>query len=149
MFTVLISGYGDIGRRVARRWRAVGEKVYGLRRTEGPDSYAEIIQVDLDMLENSPVDQAGHKCALPAVNIVYHFAAPPSQGVTDPRLQNLLRRLELDLGRQPEAFPTKLVLLSTSAVYGDCAGEWVDEQAVPKPLSDRGKRRWDAEQTAI
>ncbi len=36
--------------------------------------------------------------------------------------------------------------LSTTGVYGDRAGAWVDEDTVPSPMSDRGRRRVQAEQ---
>ncbi len=35
--------------------------------------------------------------------------------------------------------------LSTTGVYGDTGGAWVDESAVPAPTSERGKRRLAAE----
>ena len=41
--------------------------------------------------------------------------------------------------------PRRFVYLSTSGVYGDCAGEWIDERRAPNPGTDRAKRRLDAE----
>ena len=41
--------------------------------------------------------------------------------------------------------PRRLVYLSTSGVYGDCAGEWIDERRAPAPGTARAKRRLDAE----
>lgn len=35
--------------------------------------------------------------------------------------------------------------LSTVGVYGDHGGAWIDEDAPPRPVSERGKRRVDAE----
>lgn len=135
MFTVLISGYGDIGRRVARRWRQHGAEVIGLRRTPGSDPDATIIPVDMD--------EADAEWQLPYADIVYHFAAPPSQGETDPRLEKVLNQLAA-----APAMPQKLILISTSAVYGDCAGAWVSEDSPVQPQSARGKRRWHAERIA-
>ena len=42
--------------------------------------------------------------------------------------------------------PRRLVYLSTSGVYGDCGGDWVDESRPLAPQSDRARRRVDAEQ---
>lgn len=39
-----------------------------------------------------------------------------------------------------------LVYISTSGVYGDCGGDWVTEERPAQPLTDRAKRRLDAEQ---
>jgi nucleoside-diphosphate-sugar epimerase len=41
--------------------------------------------------------------------------------------------------------PRRFVYLSTSGVYGDCAGEWVDEDRAPRPGTERAIRRLDAE----
>jgi len=38
-----------------------------------------------------------------------------------------------------------IVYLSTVGVYGDCGGAWIDENAVPKPGSARGRERLAAE----
>ncbi len=43
--------------------------------------------------------------------------------------------------------PKRLVYMSTTGVYGDCEGAWVDETRPPCPSVDRARRRWDAEQT--
>ena len=36
--------------------------------------------------------------------------------------------------------------MSTTGVYGDRSGDWVDEATPPGPSSDRGRRRVEAEQ---
>jgi nucleoside-diphosphate-sugar epimerase len=41
--------------------------------------------------------------------------------------------------------PQRFVYLSTSGVYGDCAGEAVDETRAPRPQTERACRRLDAE----
>ncbi len=38
-----------------------------------------------------------------------------------------------------------IVYLSTVGVYGDHGGEWVDEETPPRPLSQRGRARLEAE----
>src|SRR5487761_2475335 len=43
----------------------------------------------------------------------------------------------------------RLVYISTSAVYGDCGGAWVDEDRPLAPQSPRGARRADAERTLL
>jgi nucleoside-diphosphate-sugar epimerase len=42
-----------------------------------------------------------------------------------------------------------VVYLSTSGVYGDCGGAWVDETGPVRPQSDRAGRRADAEQVLV
>ena len=137
MINICISGLGDIGERVASCWLAKGAKVYGIRRTDLPatveiEPAVEVINADLDdpkTLVNLPLQDA----------ILYHFAPPPSQGDTDPRFRALLE------STAQNGIPAKVVLLSTTAVYGDCQGEWITEAAPVNPQTDRGQRRLDAE----
>ncbi|MFP4696924.1 NAD-dependent epimerase/dehydratase family protein, partial [Thiohalospira sp.] len=70
---------------------------------------------------------------------LYWFAPPPPRGRRDPRLRDYLA------GIPAGAEPARVVLISTSAVYGDRGGEWIDEEAPLRPSSDRGHRRLDAE----
>ncbi|MFL9881825.1 sugar nucleotide-binding protein [Paraburkholderia agricolaris] len=44
----------------------------------------------------------------------------------------------------PQA-PVKLVYASTTGVYGDCGGAWIDETRAPQPANARAKRRVSAE----
>ena len=77
-----------------------------------------------------------------AVATVFYLAPPPSEGETDPLIRQFLACIPTD------ALPEKLVLLSTTAVYGDCQGEWIDETYPVNPQTARGRRRLDAEQAA-
>jgi nucleoside-diphosphate-sugar epimerase len=67
------------------------------------------------------------------------LAPPASEGWTDPRLRDVLRAL------RRRSLPVQLVYGSTSGVYGDCAGAWVDETRATKPATARAQRRVDAE----
>ena len=42
--------------------------------------------------------------------------------------------------------PRRIVYISTSAVYGDCHGNWITEEQPVQPTTERGLRRLDAEQ---
>jgi nucleoside-diphosphate-sugar epimerase len=61
------------------------------------------------------------------------------QGNTDPRTLALTRLL------MRRSAPLSVVYGSTSGVYGDCAGEWVDESRAVNPTTLRAQRRVDAE----
>jgi len=145
MNTFLISGCGDIGIRVARCLRQqVGEDImiYGLvRRKEvvhalNAESVIPVI-ADLDKPESLDL--------IPTSNAtIFHLAPPPNdtQGenkTRDPRFRALLKSCETN------GLPKKIILLSTTAVYGDCDGNWIDESAEVNPQTDRGRRRLDAE----
>jgi len=70
---------------------------------------------------------------------VLHFAPPPNTGAGDPRTRNLLAALSRS------TLPRRLIYISTSGVYGDCAGAWVSETSPLKATSPRSLRRVDAE----
>jgi nucleoside-diphosphate-sugar epimerase len=72
--------------------------------------------------------------------VIYYLVPPPAHGLTDPRLHHFLSALA------SSAYPARVVLLSTSGVYGDCDGAWVNEDRQPQPQADRARRRFDAEQ---
>lgn len=69
---------------------------------------------------------------------IYYLAPPSNSDLCDHRIDHFLTHCST-------AAPNKIVYISTSGVYGDCAGAWVDESQPLKPLSDRAKRRVYAE----
>ena len=71
---------------------------------------------------------------------VIHLAPPNQEGLNDLRTRNLLRTLSQG------GLTKTLIYVSTSGVYGDCKGDFVDETRVVAPTSPRGQRRHDAEQ---
>lgn len=70
---------------------------------------------------------------------VLYLAPPPSDGRRDPRTRALLQALARR-GR-----PVALVYGSTTGVYGDCQGAWVDENRPLAARTVRAQRRVDAE----
>ena len=70
---------------------------------------------------------------------VYYLAPPSSIDNCDYRIDRFLALCKANL-------PNKIVYISTSGVYGDCGGDWVDETHPLAPKSERAKRRVYAEQ---
>ncbi len=138
MERLLIIGCGDIARRalpeLQRRYR-----VAALLRSSDralADSGVELIQGDLD--------DAGSLATLAGrAERIAHLAPPADRGPIDLRTRDLLAALAPP-GRGA-MLPRRFVYLSTSGVYGDCAGEWVEETRAPNPQTDRARRRLDAE----
>ena len=127
---VLLLGCGYVATRVAGL-PGIGNTRVTARRE---DRLAELVEQGMDAcfvdLDASPValpDVAG-------VSILYSVPPPP-QGQQDTRMQAFL--LALEAAGKPE----RIVLISTTGVYGNCHGE----QPV-KPQVDRARRRVDAEQ---
>jgi len=71
---------------------------------------------------------------------IVHMAPPPAAGDRDSRTTHLLQALG-----SRRSLPRGFVYMSTSGVYGDCAGELVPETRPLRPQSDRALRRADAE----
>lgn len=133
---MLIIGCGDIARRTIRLLRK-NYHLYALIRNgmqrDGLRTQGVLpIMGDLD-----------HRKSLSRISgladIVLHLAPPPNSGVKDVRTRHLLAALSK--GRLPRQF----IYISTSGVYGDCAGAWVSETHMVNPQSARAQRRVDAE----
>lgn len=138
MERLLIIGCGDIARRALPELRS-RYRVTALVRSREPAlaaSGVELIEGDLDRPE-SLVPLAGR------AERVAHLAPPAGDGSVDVRTRNLIAALA-PRGRGA-MLPQRFLYLSTSGVYGDCAGEWVDEGRPPRPGTDRARRRLDAE----
>ena len=134
MSRILIVGGGYSGVRIASLH--AGDDVWSSHRpgaAAGTDRGTARLELDLD-------DDATSQ-ALPEVDRVYYTVPPASDDATDAD-HRMARFLSL-LGGAPE-----LVYFSTTGVYGDCQGEWVDETAEPRPGNDRSCRRLAAEQMA-
>lgn len=134
---VLIVGCGDIGHRVAALEIAAGHSVVGLAR--GAAREAEFQRSGICPIRGD-LDQPDSLQALPRADVLYYLAPPPGTGTGDPRLANCLDALA-----RRSAWPRRWVYISTSGVYGDCAGAWVDEDWPLAAKADRAKRRVAAE----
>jgi nucleoside-diphosphate-sugar epimerase len=135
MNTVLIAGFGDIARRAAAQLRAHFRVLALVRPERLEDERTPGVDVEAADLDD-PKTLA--KLAGRATHVL-HCAPPPAFGTRDPRTANLLAALAPPAGLQ------RIVYISTSGVYGDCAGAWVDERRAVAPGTDRARRRVDAE----
>lgn len=135
---MLIVGCGDVGLRLA----ALGARCRVLALTSSPARVPELRGRGITPLVGN-LDHAASLARLAGLATrVVHLAPPPTEGWTDPRLRALLRALRL------RAAPRQLVYASTSGVYGDCAGAWVDETRSSRASTPRAHRRVDAEAQA-
>ena len=135
MNRLLIVGCGDIALRALPRL-ARKYQVSGLVRAAGQaDRIAALGAVplsgDLD-------DPATLRVLAGGSDLVLHLAPPGEGGERDQRTANLIAALS------PRP-PGRLVYISTSGVYGDCGGAWVDEDRPLAAQTVRGARRVDAE----
>ena len=152
---VLVVGCGDVGLRTAA---PLARRVRVLALTSSPERIPLLRAAGLTPLWGQ-LDRPETLSRLAGLAPrVLHLAPPPAAAAdfaqgpvespdrrrvahTDPRTVALLRAL-CRRGHRLHA----LVYGSTSGVYGDCAGAWVDETRAPAPATARAHRRWHAEQ---
>ena len=134
--TVLIVGCGDVGLRVLKLLRG---RCRVLALTSTPDRVAGLRAAGAVPLVGNLDEPAtlGRLAAL--ADAVFHLAPPPSHGATDRRTAALLSALARG-GRV-----RRLVYASTTGVYGDAGGAWLDETSPLRAATDRARRRVDAE----
>ena len=130
MTTLLCLGYGYCAERLIALHGASFDRRIGTRRNAGEAANVELIPSD-----GTPTPALLE--AIAAANVILTSAAPGESG--DPFLG--------PLGEALNASPKKgaLVYLSTIGVYGDSAGEWIDETAPLATSAPRGIRRIEAE----
>jgi nucleoside-diphosphate-sugar epimerase len=139
MNRLLIVGCGDIALRalpqLARNYKVVGL----VRATAQAERIAALGAIPLTGDLDNPATLA---VLAGAADLVLHLAPPGESGDRDQRTVNLIAALSM---RPPE----RLVYISTSGVYGDCAGAWVDEDRPLAPQTVRTLRRVDAERALL
>ena len=129
-------GFGDVGARVAGLLRSSG-RVMALTRSANKLAALQS-QGITPLLGDLDTPDTLRRLAGIATHVV-HMAPPPLEGHTDPRTRALVLALRL------RSLPSVLVYGSTTGVYGDCAGEWIDETRRLQPLSARAQRRVNAQ----
>ncbi|MEY4729037.1 MAG: hypothetical protein RL020_195 [Pseudomonadota bacterium] len=72
---------------------------------------------------------------------ILHTAPPPNTNLRDTRTRHLICALNKSI-----ILPQRVVYISTTGVYGDCAGANIDETRPVNPQTPRAQRRVDAEQ---
>lgn len=131
---LLIVGCGDVGMRLLpllnTRFRVFALTSQAQRCAELRAAGAIPVLADLD-------DRRTLAPLAGLSRLIIHLAPPPPQGELDQRTRNLAAIL-------PEG--ARLVYVSTSGVYGNCEGAWVDETRPTRPRNARAVRRVDAEQ---
>ena len=139
---VLIIGCGDVGQRAARVL-GTSPRVRVFALTSSPERMPALrAQGIMPLRGNLDEPQSLRRLAGLATRVL-HLAPPPSGEMVDWRLDPRTRALTRALVQR--SLPSAFVYGSTSGVYGDCQGRWVDEATPARPLTPRAWRRVDAE----
>ncbi|HEY4235505.1 MAG TPA: NAD-dependent epimerase/dehydratase family protein [Lacipirellulaceae bacterium] len=138
--TKLIFGCGYLGERVAQRWQEAGHKVVVVTRSrERAEGFArrgyETIVADItlpDTLINLPLAET--------VLFAIGFDRTVGQSIETvyaSGLRNVLAALPSQTGR--------VIYISTTGVYRDTEGDWIDEETPPDPQREGGRASLSAE----
>ena len=159
MLRILIVGAGDVARRLTPFDSPVGvsqrAQWFGLARsaaTADEQRSARILPIMGDLDQRASLKRAGAMAR--SANSVLYLAPPPGDGTDDPRLKRWLAATSVAttkaMSRKDKKRKRRLrklcnVYVSTTGVYGDCAGEHIDETRRTRPANARAKRRVAAE----
>ena len=144
MARVLIAGCGDVGTRLGLLLAADGHQVLGARRR--PDALpAPIVRVQVDLASGEGLAAATRDVEV----LVYAAAADGSDDDAYRRayvdgLANALAALRAS--RAPVA---RVAFTSSTAVYAQSDGSWVDEDSPTEPAGFSGKRMLEGERLLL
>jgi nucleoside-diphosphate-sugar epimerase len=141
---ILIAGCGYVGTALGSLLAAEGHAVWGLRR------HPAVLPSGIGPLE-ADLTSADTLQRLPsAVDYVFYTAAPDThndaayQAVYVDGLRNLLNALTLQ-----QAHPRRIFLTSSTGVYGESSGAWVDETSSTQPAEFGGIRLLEGERLLL
>lgn len=141
MVRILIAGCGAVGSELGQRLHAAGYQVWGLRRhVAALPPVIQPLAADL----NDPVTLTGLP---PDLDYVCYTAAADGFSADHYRaayvdgLNHLLQALQAQ--RQQ---PRRILFTSSTSVYGQCQGEWVDEASPAEATGFAGRCLREAEQ---
>lgn len=134
MARILIAGCGDVGTTLALNLRQAGHEVWGLKRN--PDTLPPgICPLARDLTEPEGL------LPLPsAINYVFYTAAAGGSSEDRYRAAYIdgVRNLLAALTRTDQR-PRRVFFTSSTAVYGQCQGEWVDEDSPAEATGFAGR----------
>ena len=136
----LIFGCGYLGLRVAKKWIASGDSVYSITRTKARSdelSQLGIAPIIADVTNPSSLE------SLPSADTVL-FAVGMDRSQYDDIRQVYVEGLQNVLDRLSDSVK-HLIYISSTGVYGDFGGDWVDESSITEPTREGGKACLEAE----
>ena len=131
MANILIAGCGDLGAALGRMFCENGHQVWGIRR-RAEAVPAPIKGLALDLAEPLDPDR------LPAADVVFYTAAAGGADEEAYHRAYVLGPRHLIAALAARA-PRRIFFSSSTRVYHQSGGEWVDEQSPTRPLDFRGR----------
>lgn len=137
----LIIGCGYLGSRVARRWVEAGDEVYALTRSES--RAGEFKQAGIKPVLGD-VTRIETLTGLPAAATVLYAVGFDRSAGHDMR-EVYVAGLAHVLGSLSPS-TRRFIYISTTGVYGQADGQWVDENSPCEPVTEGGRVCLEAEE---
>lgn len=143
--SAMVVGCGDVGGRLARRLLALGWQVHGLRRSVSdlPDGVSPVAADLADATRPAAWPQGPLDYLVYCVAASQHDEAGYRAAYVD-GLRHVLAWLE-----QSGQRPRRLLFVSSSSVYAQKGGEWVEEDSPTEPEGYSGRIMLEAEALAL
>ena len=151
---VVIVGCGYVGLELSRQLAKRDHDVTGVRRSEAGRESIEAVgeAVDNGSVEAVLADATDPESlvSLPDADAVVFAASSGGRGAEAAREVYVggLRRVIEEYGSR-ETLPERLVYTSSTGVYGDHDGAWVDEETTINPTTEKTRVLAEAERVAI
>ena len=139
-----VVGAGYVGLALCRRLDGLGHEVTGVRRSPAPVREAGVSAVAADVTNPETLE------ALPDADAVVFAASSGGRGADAARrvfvdgLRNTIRTYA-----DRSSPPDRLVYTSSTGVYGDHDGDWVDEDTSLDPQTEKTEVLVEAERVAV
>ena len=141
---ILIAGCGEVGCRVGLKLAGLGHQVYGLRRDTSTIP-SPIVPIALDL--SRPINK--HLLPVDIDQVIYILSANAfneaayQQAYVD-GVKHLIGGLD-----SANNIPERFIFVSSTSVYGQHQGEWVDEGSETRPTGFNGQVMLEAEQQVM
>ncbi|WP_281195938.1 NAD-dependent epimerase/dehydratase family protein [Halorubrum sp. F4] len=146
---VVVVGCGYVGLELARQLAARDHDVAGVRRSDAGLEAIEAVDEGVDAVRADATDPDSLG-ALPDADAVVFAASSGGRGAEAARAVYVdgLRNVVEEYGGRDRT-PDRLVYTSSTGVYGDHDGAWVDEETPIEPTTEKTRVLAEAERVAL
>jgi nucleoside-diphosphate-sugar epimerase len=144
---IAILGCGYVGLELGRQLTDAGHEVIGVRRSDAGLDAIEAAGFDA---VRADLTDAASLSAVPDADWLVYAASAGGRGADAARTAYVdgLRTVVEAFGARSSP-PDRLVYTSSTGIYGDHDGAWVDESTTPDPATERQRVLLEAERLAL
>jgi Nucleoside-diphosphate-sugar epimerases len=129
---ILFIGYGKTSQRVAKQLFQQGHQITTVSRSAKEDDFAEHLIQDVHQLDLSQVQP---------IDVVYVLLAPARHAqlnAVDAYRHTYVDSVQPIVQALAHHPIQRLIVVSSTRVYGEHAGERIDDDTVPRPIDEQG-----------